>query len=64
MNKESRPYRLSIRVSNNEMDRLTQIKKELGYKEHTALFLVRLALDIYDNEVDDQWIAKHNKRQD
>ena len=64
MNKENRPYRLSIRVSDNEMNRLTQIKRELGYEEHTALFLVKLALDIYDDEVEDQWKAKHKARQD
>lgn len=52
--KEDRPYRLSIRVSENEMDKLTNLKKELGYEEHTALFLVKLALDLNNYEVEDQ----------
>lgn len=51
---EDRPYRLSIRVSENEMDKLTNLKKELGYEEHTALFLVKLALDLNNYEVEDQ----------
>jgi len=63
MNKENRPYRLSIRVSDGEMDALTKIKKELGYEEHTALFLVKLALDIYKDGVDDRWKAKNRAKQ-
>jgi len=63
MNKENRPYRLSIRVSDSEMDRLTKIKKELGYEEHTALFLVKLALGMYENGVDDRWKAKNRAKQ-
>lgn len=53
--KEDRPYRLSIRVSNDEMDKLSKLKEELDYPEHTALFLVKLALDIHDTEVEYQW---------
>ena len=45
------------------MDRLTKIKKELGYEEHTALFLVKLALGMYENGVDDRWKAKNRAKQ-
>jgi len=60
--KEDRPYRLSIRVSDAEMDKLSKLKEELGYIEHTALFLVKLALDLYDVEVEDQWTVNQNTR--
>lgn len=61
--KEDRPYRLSIRVSDNEMNQLTRLKSELGYEEHTALFLVKLALDMCLCEVDDQWNKNQNTEQ-
>ena len=60
--KEDRPYRLSIRVSDEEMDKLSKLKEELGYIEHTALFLVKLALDMYDIEVEDRWTVNQNTR--
>jgi predicted DNA-binding protein len=61
--KEDRPYRLSIRVSDEEMDKLSKLKEELGYIEHTALFLVKLALDMYDVEVEDRWTVNQNTTQ-
>ena len=60
--KEDRPYRLSIRVSDEEMDKLSKLKEEQGYIEHTALFLVKLALDMYDVEVEDRWTVNQNTR--
>lgn len=61
--KDDRPYRLSIRVSDDEMDKLSKLKHELGYYENTALFLVKLALDMYDIEVEDQWQMSQKKAQ-
>ncbi len=48
-----RPYRLSVRVSEDEIAKISKIREQLGYTEHNALFLVKLALDLYDNEVAD-----------
>jgi len=61
--KEDRPYRLSIRVSDAEMDKLTGLKEELGYEEHTALFLVRLALELHECGVEDLWTKNQIAKQ-
>lgn len=54
----NRPYRISIRLSDTEMDKITELKEELGYRQHTALFLVSLAIDMYEAKVEDHAAKK------